>query len=260
MHRLVPVVLFLSSMGCAASKAAASLEPLSFDAAPPRSAPLVENHFARDRSAVGESELRIILSAPVFLEENSRIGVLPVATRYEVAEGIPVQPAPAELVAALEGSGLVELATEVSSEWPIERGLPGLRELAARYRTAYLLLVRHRFVDVTRANAGAAAYLTLVATLFIPGTTVETAGVLESTLFDVKTGTILFTVNERVRAEVSTTPFGVELATERQHQRLVSDGTQRLADTVLARMQRLVASRPSMGRASAEVVRAPGLD
>jgi hypothetical protein len=254
MHRFVPAVivtLALLGQGCAASrKAMAELAPLSFEPAPPPSAPLIENHFARDRAAVSEAELRAILAAPVFLEEHARVGVLPVATRYEVDDGVPVQPAPAELVAALEGSGLVELATEVSSEWPIERGLPGLRELAARYRTEYLLLVRHRFVDVTRPNPGAAAYLTLIAALFVPGTTVETTGVLEATLFDVKSGTILFTVNERVHGALASVPLAVEVSTERQHQRLVAEGTKRLADEVLGRMRRLVASRPVEAPAS----------
>lgn len=262
MHRFIPlfVVIATASLGCAATRsAAADFRPLSFEASPPAVTPLVENHFVRDRAAVGEPELRAILAAPVFLEEHARVGVLPVATRYEVDDGVPVQPAPAELVAALEGSGLVELATEVSSEWPIERGLPGLRELAARYRTEYLLLVRHRFVDVTRPNPAAAAYLTLIAALFVPGTNIETSGVLEATLFDVKTGTILFTVSERVRGEVASVPLAVEVWTERQHQRLVTEGTKRLADEVLARMRRLVASRPDEGGAVSAEVMAPAL-
>ncbi|MDX2011858.1 MAG: hypothetical protein SFW67_16815 [Myxococcaceae bacterium] len=259
MFRLTALLLVLSAFGCATSRKAMDLAPMSFDATPAPVAPLHENHFARDRSAVAEPELRAILAAPVFLEENARVGVLPVATRYEVSDEVPVQAAPAELVAALEGSGLVELATEVSSEWPIERGLPGLRELAARYRTEYLLLMRHRFVDSVRPNAAAAAYVTLVAALFVPGTTVETTGVLEATLFDVKTGTILFTIHERVRGEVSSVPLAVELSTERQHQALMGEGTRRLADEVLTRMRRLVASRPATPGESSAMLQQPAL-
>ena len=37
-------------------------------------------------------------------------------------------------------------------------------------------------------------YLTLVGTIVAPSRTLETAGVLEATLFDVRTGTVLFTV------------------------------------------------------------------
>jgi hypothetical protein len=186
MHRLALVVFAVTvTTGCATSRAVMpSMQPLAFEAGPPAPATLDENHFARDRTGVGEPELRAILSAPVYLEENARVGVLPVAVRYEVDEAVPVENAPAALVDGLESSGLVELATEISAEWPVDRGVAGLRELAARYRTEYLLLYRHRFVDADRPNPAAASYLTLIAALFVPGTTVETAGVLEATLFD----------------------------------------------------------------------------
>lgn len=245
MFRLALVVLVFSS-GCAAMRAEMpTMSTLAFEPGPAAPAVLTENHFSRDRSAVGEAELKSILASPVFLEEHARVGVLPVAVRYEVDDAVPVEAAPSTLVESLESSGLVELATEISSEWPVDRGVAGLRELAARYRTEYLLLYRHRFIDATRPNAAAASYLTLIAALFVPGTTVESAGVLEATLFDVKTGTILFTVNERVRADVASTPLGVDRAADDQHRKLVTEGVKRLSDQVLLRMRRLVASRPA---------------
>jgi hypothetical protein len=252
----ITLAVFAALSGCAAQKAEMpSLMQLSFEAGPPAPAALEQNHFSRDRGAMGEPELREILGAPVFLEENARVGVVPVAVRYEVDGAVPVEAAPSTLVDSLEASGLVELATEISSEWPIDRGISGLRELAARYRTEYLLLYRHRFVDAERPNPAALAYLTLIASLFVPGTKVESAGVLEATLFDVKTGTILFTVNERVRAETSATPLGVARAEELQHRALVSDGVKRLADQVLLRMRRLVAARPGAAQAPRAEVR-----
>lgn len=245
MPRLTALFLAALAPACAAMRAESpSLQPLTFEAGPPAPAVLTENHFSRDRGAVGEAELRAILEAPVFLEAHARLGVLPVAGRYAPDDGVPLEAAPATLVEALEGSGLLELSTEISSEWPVDRGLAGLRELAARYRTEYLLLYRHRFVEAVRPNPAAASYLTLIATLFVPGTTVESAGVLEATLFDVKSGTILFTANERVRAETSSTPFGVARATELQQRTLVNEGVKRLSDQVLLRLRRLVASRP----------------
>lgn len=249
MFRIALVAVFFAvTAGCAAARAEqVALQPMAFEAGPPAPAVLTENHFSRDRGAIGEGELRAILSAPVFLEEHARVGVLPVAVRYAVDDEVPLEAAPSALVESLEASGLVELATEISSEWPIDRGVAGLRELAARYRTEYLLLYRHRFVDATRPNPAAASYLTLIAALFVPGTTVESAGVLEATLFDVKTGTILFTVNERVRAESSSTPLGVERASQLQRRALVAEGVKRLSDQVLLRMRRLVASCPGAG-------------
>lgn len=255
MARHILVVLIVITSGCAAMKQEVALRPLTFDSAPAAPAALTENHFSRDRSAIAEAELKQILASPVFLEEHARVGVVPVAMRYEVDEAVPVEGAPASLVDALEGSGLVELATEVTSEWPIDRGIPGLRELAARYRTEYLLLYRHRFVDAARPNPAALSYLTLIAALFVPGTTVESAGVLEATLFDVKTGTILFTVNERVRGEAVSTPLGVDRASEVQHRALVNEGMKRLSDQVLVRLRRLVASRPPSDTVSASAAR-----
>lgn len=252
MARHILVVLIVITSGCAAMKQEVALRPLTFDSAPAAPAALTENHFSRDRSAIAEAELKQILASPVFLEEHARVGVVPVAMRYEVDEAVPVEGAPASLVDALEGSGLVELATEVTSEWPIDRGIPGLRELAARYRTEYLLLYRHRFVDAARPNPAALSYLTLIAALFVPGTTVESAGVLEATLFDVKTGTILFTVHERVAEEAMVAPPAAEVRLQRMHRALVQMAAKRLADQVVLRCQRLVASRPAASAVSNE--------
>ena len=39
---------------------------------------------------------------------------------------------------------IFEVATEMSTDWPADGGISGLRELAARYRAEYLLLLnRH---------------------------------------------------------------------------------------------------------------------
>ncbi|MEW5741875.1 MAG: hypothetical protein AB1938_23375 [Myxococcota bacterium] len=260
MHRtLIPLsaVLFLVT-GCAAARHAEmpSMAPLVLEAAP--AAPILQdNHFARDRMSVGEAELKQILAAPVFFEEAARVGVLPVAAGYGPEAGVPFEAAPATLVDAFEASGLVDLSTEVSTEWPVASGLPGLRELAARYRTEYLLLYRHRFNDVTHANAWAWGFLTLVGALFLPGTSYESAGVLEATLFDVKTGTILFTVHERVRGGDKAAPPDVKENLEALHRKLIGEASRKLADQVIARCHRLVATRPAKSEATAYVPVSP---
>lgn len=232
--------------GCAASRAAMpSLEPYSMSALPAQAQVLQDNHFARDRMGVGENELKEILAAPVFLEEHARIGVLPVRSGYAPDDVVPVEAAPATLTDALETSGLFDLASEISSEWPTTSGTAGLRELAARYRTEYVLLYRHRFADATRPNGFAAGFITLVGALFLPGTTVESAGVLEATLFDVKTGTILFTVHERVRKEAMSPPPGVDGLLQVMHRDMVKDAAKKLSEQVILRCQRLVATRPA---------------
>ena len=238
------LLLAVLGSGCAAARASApSMAALSFDAMPASPPPLTENHFARDRTALGEAELKEILAAPVFLEEGARVGVVPVASKYELDDDVPVEAAPAVLADAMEGSGLFELSSEVSTEWPTERGLPGLRELAARYRAEYLVLYRHRFNDAVSANALAIAYATVIG-LALPGTTIDTAGVLEATLYDVKTGTILFTVNERVHARESTSALSVDERKRQLHERLVAQAAPKLADQVLGRCRHLAAARP----------------
>ena len=150
--RLALVTLVFAT-GCAASHAAMpSLAPYALTALPAPATVLEDNHFARDRMGLGEGELREILAAPVFLEEHARIGVLPVRTGYAPDDGVPVEAAPATLTDALDSSGLFDLASEVSTEWPTTTGTAGLRELAARYRTEYVLLYRHRFADTTLPN------------------------------------------------------------------------------------------------------------
>lgn len=243
--RLTLAVLVLTS-GCAASRAVMpSLAPYSLAALPAPAAVLEENHFARDRMGVGENELKQILSAPVFLEEHARIGVLPVRAGYAPDDGTPVEAAPATLTDALDGSGLFDLASEISTEWPTTTGTAGLRELAARYRTEYLLLYRHRFADATRPNGFAAGFITILGAFILPGTTIESAGVLEATLFDVKTGTILFTVHERVRSEEMAAPPAVAGRLAVLHREMIKDAARKLAEQVLLRCQRLVATRPA---------------
>ena len=254
MRLALVTTLVVLSTGCAASRAAMpSLTPYSLAALPAPAQVLEENHFSRDRMGVGEPELRQILAAPVFLEEHARIGVLPVRTGYAPDDGVPVEAAPATLTEALDGSGLFDLASEISTEWPTTSGTAGLRELAARYRTEYVLLYRHRFADATRANGFAAGFVTIVGAFFLPGTTIESAGVLEATLFDVKTGTILFTVHERVRSEAIAAPPAVEGRLTVLHREMVKDAARKLSEQVLLRCQRLVATRPANGAPVADL-------
>ena len=243
----LPTVLLLAAVSSACAHRSAAmpeLAPLLFEAAAAQPV-LTENHFSRDKGALGEAELRAILASPVFLEEDARLGVVPVASRYEPDGEVPQEATPAQVADTLEQSGLFELTTEVSTDWPIDRGVSGLRELAGRYRTEYLLLYRQRFNQESHSNGWAALYPTLLGAFFAPGETVEEAGVLEATLFDVKTGTILFTVHERVRGEVRASPplssrRGAEL-----RKQLLAEAAPKLAQQVVAKCRRLAAARPA---------------
>jgi len=71
-----------------------------------------------------------------------------------------------------------------------------------------------------------------------PGRTLETAGVLEATLFDMRTGTILFTVYQRVRGRSDETAMNEERKLSAMKARLVEEAAGKLADQVVAKVRR----------------------
>lgn len=250
---VVAVSLSLLLSACAAQKTAPlqapSLSPVL--AQQPSSPPLlVDNHFRRDGtgSVVSEEALKLILAAPVFLEEGARVGIVPVRDAYTPEKALPLAAVPAGLAAALDDSGMFELAYEVSTDFPADGGVSGLRELAARYRADYLLLYRHRFAERGYANAAIAFWATGVGALFAPGRTLEAAGVLEATLFDVKTGTLLFTVQERIGGTLDINALHPKRKAEALQRRLLEQAGERLSEGVVHKMRRLAAARPEAGK------------
>lgn len=226
--------------GCAHMPVQDPTIPTATAAAP---ATLSEDHFRGDQiGTLSEEALRAILEAPVQLDESQRIGVLAVTDSYKPERGVPVPGVPAELTRALEGTGFFQAASEMTTDWPADGNIPGLRELAARYRSGYLLLYRQRFVDDDYANAWAWLYPTIVGAIVAPSRTLETAGVLEATLFDVRTGTILFTAYERVRARSDETPFDDDRKLRAMKARLLEQAAGKLADQVVSKVRRLAVS------------------
>jgi hypothetical protein len=254
------LLALLAGTGCAAARApmAASLPAMEFtteavsDAPPPI---LTENHFSRDRAgSISEEALREVLASPVFLDEKARVGIVPVQGSYALDMDVPLPAVPAVLADALDDSGEFELASEVSTDFPVDRGIAGLRELAARYRCDYLLIYRHRFVDASYMNPVAWGYLTGVGALFLPGHTIESAGVLEATLFDVRTGTLLFTVNERVHSQERVNIWHNGLKTQWMKKQMLETATQKLAGQVVGKIRRLVVARPALAPKSSGAV------
>ncbi len=235
-------VLVLTGISACASVGAplrASMEPMNIEQTP----------FQRDASGgITEADLQRVIEAPVFLETDQRLGVIPVSTCYQPDPDIPLALVPHELSRAMESSGLFKVSTEVSTDWPADRGLGGLRELAARYRSRYLLLYRHRFVDRTYTNGWGWFYLTVVGILVAPATSLETAGVLEATLFDVKTGTLLFTTFERVHKVQDETVWHNERKRRAIKAKLLQQAADRLSAQVVAKSRRLVAARVADSR------------
>lgn len=246
--------------GCAATHKVAALPPLAL-AAPDAAAPaaptlLTENHFGRDAvGALSEGQLRDILQAPVFLEEKARVGIVPVREGYGADEELPLAGVPGALAQTLDDTGLFEIVSEVSTDFPATGSVAGLRELAARYRADYLLLYRHRFVDSVYASGWAWTWATVVGPLIAPANVLEAEGVIEATLFDVKTGTILFTTFERVRERKEESVLDTERKQKELKERLLVEATGKIGDAVVAQVQRLAAARPhdpALARAEGE--------
>jgi len=237
----------LGAFGCAGSSPmrAPVLPPLALEAAPAAPEALKRDHFQGDHAGrISEEDLRRVLDAPVYLEAGARVGVVQVAAGYHPDEEMPLQAVPAILSGTMEDAGLFEVTTEVSTDWPADRGISGLRELAARYRSEYLLLYRHRFVQRDWTNSWAWFYPTVIGALVVPSQTIEVAGVMEATLFDVRTGTILFTVFERVRGKSNENVWQNERKRRELKEKLLTTAAQALADAAVNKARLLAAARP----------------
>jgi len=247
---LVCAALLLPAVasGCAASRAPlrARLAPMHFaKQTPPKR--LTKNHFKGDKTAIiSERHMREILDAPVFLEEKARIGIVRVESRYRVDDKLPTHAITDHLRAELQGTGLLDEVTEMTTDWPASSGIPGLRELAARYRCEYLVLYRHRFVDRSWANGwtAMAVFTAGLGALFAPVNTIETAGVLEVTLFEVKTGTLLFTSYERVHSLAEENVYQNDRKRRQLKAKLMGTAAKKLARRLVNHTRRLAAHRP----------------
>lgn len=174
-------------------------------AAPP---PLDRSVFARDPNGqLSEELLQKILASPIELELPSRVGVLPILTatnwRGPSPDYVRVPPGVSPLVARLREDAAFSLVTEMMPIPSGALGMEALREAAARYRLRYVILYREVIAKKSHANAWAWGYLTGLGALFLPGDQHEVFGYIEATMFDVKTGLLMFTTRRSVLASRS---------------------------------------------------------
>jgi len=176
------------------------------EAAPP---PLDRSVFARDPSGqLSEDALQKILAAPIELDLPSRVGVLPIITATDWRgpspdyEHVPAGTAP--LVGRLRKDAAFSLVTEMMPIPSGALGMEALRESAARYRLRYIILYREVLAKKQYANVWAWGYATLVGAFFLPGKQQEVYGYIEATMFDVKTGLLMFTTRRAILASKST--------------------------------------------------------
>lgn len=170
-------------------------------AAPPP--PLERSLFARDpQGALTEDALQQILAAPIELDLPARVGVVPVVTatdwRGPNPDYLRVPSGVAPFVRKLRGSEPFTLVTEIMPIPSGALGMEALREVAARYRLRYAILYRE--VVATKATVGKLGwfYATVVGAAFVPGQDHTAYGYVEASLFDVKTGLLLFTTRRAV--------------------------------------------------------------
>lgn len=229
--------------GCGAPSYASAR--MAVAAVPPM--PLEGSVFARDPGGqLSEENLQKILASPLELALPARVGVLPVINAEDWRgpspdwKNVPVGVAP--FARALRGTEPFTLVTEMLPIPSGALGMEALREAAARYALRYVILYREGIRTRTRANGLAAGYATVIGALFLPGQTLEVDGYLEATLFDVKTGLLLFTVRRSVSAKRSSNVWYPDRKMEEMHAGLAARFAPELAGDVRADVDRFAAA------------------
>lgn len=199
------VICLVSAAACGASRAqyasARMAEaPTAAAGVPP---PLERSLFARDpQGALTEDDLQRILAAPIELDLPARVGVLPVITATDWRgpnpdyQRVPAGVAP--FVRQLRGSEPFTLVTEIMPIPSGALGMEALREVSARYRLRYVMLYREVIATKRRMGPLAWGYATLVGAVFLPGQRHYAYGYIEASMFDVKTGLLMFTTRRAV--------------------------------------------------------------
>lgn len=205
---VVTAVIFVSvgASACAASKmnsARMAATPMAQIAEP--AAPLQRSEFDKDpHGQLTEDQIQRILAAPIELVLPARVGVLPVLSANDWRGPSPdfgrsatgVTP----LVNGLRKTSSFSLVTQMMPIPSGALGMEALRETASRYRLRYLILYREVIAPHTRLNGWAFGYVTGLGALFLPGRSYVAQGYIEASMFDVKTGILLFTTRRSIMA------------------------------------------------------------
>lgn len=220
---------------------------------------LQESHFARTaQGSLSEANLQKILSERIELDLPGRVGVLPIVEAEDWRGPSPsyerVTPGLSRFAETLPADDGFAHVTEMMPIPSGALGMEALRELAARYKLRYLVLYREHVDETRRANGIAAGYLSGVGALVLPGSTLEVDGYAEASLFDVKTGLLLFTVRERLGDERRSNVW--------QRDRKLADMREALATKAAAELAKrtrvaLESLRASLDAQAAETVIAP---
>jgi hypothetical protein len=199
------LVVLILVVGCGGGAKMASSRQAA--AAQVQPAPLERSLFAREPNGqLTEDALQKILASPIELDLPARVGVMPIATAMDWRGPGPDAHVPAGVAPFVERLRKDAAFTIVTQTLVIPSGALGmeaLRENAARYRLRYLLLYREALARRSRLGAWAWGYATGVGALFLPGQRHEVYGYIEASMFDVKTGLMMFTTRRAITASES---------------------------------------------------------
>jgi hypothetical protein len=208
--------------------------------------PLTRSLFEkpRERENLSEDVLQKILNAPVEPEFPARAGVVVLSRPFSRSSYPSLEPgdeAPQLLAREIERSRHFVMVSDVSPYLADGQHIESLRELATRYRLKYLVVMNVRYTDRSRVNSWGWGWLSVVAIPFLPAYTLQTTGLMEATLLDVRTGTFLFTTQVHVRATNRTTPWGTDEKLIDLQRMASRKAAQRLAQLFLGKCNRLMA-------------------
>lgn len=206
---------------------------------------LTTSLYAKDASGgLDEAGLQAILSTPIDLELPARIGVVPLETPFDPKGPVALSTrvvASNDLASALVGAPYFSQVSDVSTDLPNIGGIEGLRVIAARYRVRYLLLYSQRFEDASHLNNWAWLYPTVVGFFVAPGVTVESNGIAQADMIDVRTGTVLFSVVEPMHVSSKEQVIGSSRAHEDAQAEASREAAKWLAKKVVMQTNALVA-------------------
>jgi rhombotail lipoprotein len=241
-YAILAGVLWSLSAGCAAMPEAAAPATMAAEPAAPA---LTRSLYAKDASgALTEDDLQKILESPIDLQFPARVGVVPLARPFAPEEPVEIQTrsvAAQSLARALIGHPHFSHVSDISTDLPNVGGLEGLRVLAARYRLRYLILYSEQFEDDTHLNGWAWLYPTIIGMFAAPGLTVESHGLAQAHLVDVRTGTVLFSVIEPMEVSEPEWMIGAERAHRQAQAEAAAAAARRLAKRVAQQTNALVA-------------------
>lgn len=266
--KLFPLFAALPLLTLTAGCAVSAQAPSAPVAAQAPAAPMVLDRslFSKDASgSLNEGDLQHVLSTPIDLQFPARVGVVPVAEPFDAHGNVSIglrSIASRDFAQALIGHSNFSHVSDISTDLPNTGGIEGLRVIAARYRLRYLLLYSERFEDSTHLNGWAWLYPTLLGMFVAPGVTVESQGIAQADLLDVRTGTILFSVVQPMNVHSKQLMIGAGRSHRELQGEAAAEAARKLSKRVFEQTNALIAFADSAGdpanaRAKTRIIPAP---